>query len=43
MGGLEKGYKGSYSQQMGCIRALTIQDSIIESKTINYILFIVFC
>ena len=25
------------------IRALTMQDSITESKTINYILFIVFC
>jgi len=25
------------------LRALTMQDSITESKTINYILFIVFC
>jgi len=25
------------------LRALTMQDSIIESKTINYILFMVFC
>ena len=24
-------------------RALTMQDSITESKTINYILFMVFC
>jgi len=27
----------------GFLRALTMQDSIIESKTINYILFMVFC
>ena len=25
------------------LRALTMQDSITESKTINYILFMVFC
>ena len=25
------------------LKALTMQDSIIESKTINYILFMVFC
>jgi len=25
------------------LRALTMQDSITESKTLNYILFIVFC
>jgi len=27
----------------GVIRALKMQDSITESKTINYILFMVFC
>ena len=26
-----------------CRRALTMQDSITESKTLNYILFMVFC
>ena len=25
------------------VRALSMQDSIIESKTINYILFMIFC
>jgi len=29
--------------RIALFRALTVQDSIIESETINYILFMVFC
>jgi hypothetical protein len=32
-----------FSLQMHIVRTLTMQDSITDSKTINYILFMVFC
>jgi len=35
--------KGNNASQQQTMRALTMQDFISESKTINYILFMVFC
>ena len=36
-------YDTCFGYRTVCLRALTMQDSITESKTLNYILFMVFC